>query len=288
MRRTRFATLSALLGAMGCATSPDHHQPTSSAATVEVVTVSDVVWEQLNPARGDQSPKAGTLWGDRKGVVPTGYLIRFEDGFCSPPHIHNVSYRGVVIHGLVHNDDPEAARMWLPAGSFWTQPKGEVHITAAKEPNNLAYIEIDEGPYLVLPTVRRFDSGERPVNVAPSNLVWLDAGALTDGTSPRRPQSGGAAISFLWGVVEPGRLRGAMLRLPAGFRGRLVSRAAQLRVIVIQGPVESRAGGALVRTLEPGSYLGADGPTEFGMAAPDEQCLLYVRANGPFTVERIP
>ena len=59
----------------------------------EVVLTSEIEWEQLNPARGDKSPQAGTLWGDRKGTVPTGFLAKFVDGFSSPPHIHNATYR---------------------------------------------------------------------------------------------------------------------------------------------------------------------------------------------------
>ena len=83
----------------------------------EVVLTSEVKWEQLNPARGDKSPQAGTLWGDRKGPVPTGFLAKFVDGFSSPPHIHNATYRAVVISGSIHNDDPEAVDMWMPAAA---------------------------------------------------------------------------------------------------------------------------------------------------------------------------
>ena len=36
----------------------------------------------------------------------------------------------------------------MPAGSFWTQPAGEVHITSARGQETIAYVEIDEGPYL--------------------------------------------------------------------------------------------------------------------------------------------
>ena len=100
----------------------------------EVVLTSDVEWEQLNPARGDKSPQAGTLWGDRKGTVPTGFLARFVDGFSSPPHIHNVTYRAVVISGSIHNDDPDAAEMWMPVGSFWTQPKAKCTLPLPKVP----------------------------------------------------------------------------------------------------------------------------------------------------------
>ena len=48
--------------------------------TTEVVLISEVEWEQLNPARGDKSPQAGTLWGDRKGTVATGFLANAELG----------------------------------------------------------------------------------------------------------------------------------------------------------------------------------------------------------------
>lgn len=103
----------------------------SASAPIRIVLAADVDWQALNPARGEMSPRAGTLWGDRNAEVPTGFLAKFRDGFSSPPHIHNVTYRAVVISGGIHNDDPEAERMWMGSGSFWTQPKGEVHITSA-------------------------------------------------------------------------------------------------------------------------------------------------------------
>ncbi len=100
------------------------HQVETENPTNKVVLSSELVWEKLNPARGDQSPQSATIWGDRKGTEATGFLAKFVDGFSSPPHIHNVSYRAIVLQGLVHNDDPNAALMWMPPGSFWTQPAG--------------------------------------------------------------------------------------------------------------------------------------------------------------------
>ena len=35
-------------------------------SNIKIVSIKDVNWEKLNPARGDKSPQAGTLWGDRK------------------------------------------------------------------------------------------------------------------------------------------------------------------------------------------------------------------------------
>ena len=174
LRKIPFGALGALLfvsAGAGCASAPDISRGVSGA---DIVPVSAVEWGPLNPARGDASPRAGTLWGDRTSAGESGFLVQFKEGFSSPPHIHNVTYRGVVIEGVIHNDDPGAADMWLPAGSFWTQPAGEAHVTSAGDAFNMAYVEIDDGPYLVKPTDESFDSGERPVNLDHTNLVWLD------------------------------------------------------------------------------------------------------------------
>ena len=136
--------------------------PAISVATEKssrIVTINDIEWGYLNPLRGDLSPGAANLWGDRTKDVSTGMLVRFKKGFQSPPHIHNITYRGVVITGLLHNDDPEAEKLWMPTGSFWTQPAGENHITAANGEANLIYLEIDSGPYLVKPADQAFDDG---------------------------------------------------------------------------------------------------------------------------------
>ncbi len=141
----------------------------------EVVTADNVEWGWLNPLRGDKSPAAGKLWGDRTKNEPAGFLVKFNKGFSSPPHIHNITYRGVVIQGLLHNDDEKAEKQWLPAGSYWQQPAGEAHITAADGEENMAFLDIQEGPYLVQPTDEAFDNGERPINVDKTYLVWLNA-----------------------------------------------------------------------------------------------------------------
>ena len=248
---------------------------------------SEVDWEQLNPARGDKSPKAGTLWGDRNGTGPTGFLVKFVDGFESPPHIHNVAYRGVVISGLIHNDDPNADDMWMPAGSFWTQPAGEVHITAAKGSNNLAYIEIEKGPYLVLPTEEAFDSGERPVNVAESNIVWLDASNIVWLDQPGMPVSAnGPKVAFLWGNPQDNQLNGTLVKLPAGFSGKIRSHGSTFRAVVIQGPPQYQVPGETdVKTMEPGSYFSSKGESAHQVSCEaGEECIIYVRMEGKFDV----
>lgn len=169
--------------------------PMASMANDHTVIATDnIEWGLLNPLRGDASPKAADLWGDRTQNKATGMLVKFNKGFSSPPHIHNITYRGVVIEGLMHNDDPRAETMWLPSGSFWIQPAGESHITAANGQENLIYLEIDSGPYLVLPVAEAFDNGERPINIDKRNLVWLDAQDV------QWLEAGKVQIAYLWGI----------------------------------------------------------------------------------------
>ena len=253
---------------------------------INMILKSEVEWTYLNPKRGDLAPSAGTLWGDRNGTGPSGYLLKPRDGFESPPHIHNVSYRGVVIRGLLHNDDPDAADMWMPAGSFWTQPKGEVHVTAAKGTDSLAYIEIEEGPYLVLPSQEAFDSGERPVNMDKANLVWLDASDITWVNQPAKLTTADSPkLAFLWGDTKEGHLNGTFIRLPAGFDGKLWNHGSIFHAVVIKGLPQLYLGESDPVTLEPGSYFSSERPAGHWISSNHlEESILYVRTNGKYDI----
>ncbi|MEM8672711.1 MAG: DUF4437 domain-containing protein [Cyanobacteria bacterium P01_G01_bin.67] len=259
----------------------------STASKPEVVLMSEVEWSPLNPARGDQSPRAGSLWGDRTGSGASGFLVEFVDGFSSPPHIHNITYRGVVISGLIHNDDPNTENMWLPAGSFWMQPAGDVHITSADDSKNLAYIEIDEGPYLVLPTEEAFDNGEKPINVDKSNIVWLDASNITwiDRSETSSPADE-AKVAFLWGNPQDGDLNGTLVKLPTGFTGKIRTQDSIFRAVMVQGKSQYQISGETEeKTLEPGSYFGSDGETAHQASCEaEEECIIYVRTEGKYDV----
>ncbi|MDJ0808177.1 MAG: DUF4437 domain-containing protein, partial [Gammaproteobacteria bacterium] len=166
--------------------------------------------------------------------------------------------------------------MWMPAGSFWTQPKGEVHITAAKGSINMALVEIDKGPYLVLPPVEAFDSGERPINVDASNIVWIDPHGMP--ASAR-----GVKVAFLWGNLEDGQSNGTFVKLPPGFTGKIHSHGSTFRAVVIKGQPQYL--GADVKTLEPGSYFGSQGGAVHQIASvAEEESILYVRTDGKYEV----
>lgn len=191
-----------------------------------IIATKDIKWGLLNPLRGDASPRAADLWGDRTKNSATGMLVKFNPGFSSPPHIHNISYRGVVINGLMHNDDPNAEKTWLGTGSYWTQPAGDVHITAANGKTNLIYLEIDSGPYLVKPADQAFDNGESAINVDNRNLVWLSA---KDIMWLNRFH---VKIAYLWG--KTGAPHGSFVKLPAGFTGTIKGLDG-LKAVVIKG-----------------------------------------------------
>ncbi|MCC5450428.1 DUF4437 domain-containing protein [Rheinheimera sp. UJ51] len=250
----------------------------TTVANIDVVAVEDISWGYLNPARAAKGPSAADLWGDRTQNTPSGILLKFPAGFSSPPHIHNISYRGVVIKGQLHNDDPSAATMWLPAGAYWTQPAGEAHITAANQQINMAYIEINSGPYLVQPTTLAFDNGERPINVDPSNLVWLDA------TESSRLSGTPAKMAYLWEENTASEAHGRLLKLPANFSGNIKTQAASFKAVVIAGSVQLTAPTA-TKALLPGSYFGTDSAQTFAINGhPTEQTLLYINAEQPYQV----
>mgnify|MGYP003677578011 CR=1 FL=1 len=207
----------------------------------QVVTADEVKWGYLNPLRGENSPGAADLWGDR------------------------------------NNDDPGAEKMWMPAGSFWAQPAGEEHITAASGEDNLIYLEIDSGPYLVQPSDQHFDNGERPVNLHESNLVWLDHGDL----KPTHGQPAG--ITQLWGSHQPGALSGTMVRLAPGYRGSIGTDASEFRGVVIQGDVAYRSTDLKeTKTLKAGSYFASAGTFNHEVSTTDGGALIYIRTDGNY------
>lgn len=246
----------------------------------EVVTLETVEWGWLNPLRGDKSPAAGKLWGDRTKNEPAGFLVKFNKGFSSPPHIHNITYRGVVIKGFLHNDDENAEEQWLPAGSYWQQPAGEAHITAAAGQENIAFLDIQEGPYLVKPTSEAFDNGERPLNIDKTNLVWLNANDIE-----WVDEKSNVKTAFLWGSNNDNELRALFLKLPAGFSGNIKNLSPNFRAVVISGRLTHQFSKKEAKNiLEPGSYFGAE-QNATSIISTNIETVIYIRSNGKFKVK---
>lgn len=281
----------AVLAAATCFAAP-LSPANEETAPADIFRVEEAAWGPLNPARGDASPQAADLWGNRGVDQATGFLVRFKDGFSSPPHIHNVTYRGVVIEGLVHNDDPDAEPLWMPTGSYWTQPAGEPHITAARGredgADSLVYIEIQAGPYLVKPEDEAFDNGERPINVDASNVMWLDATDLRRigpaGDDRGDPGESGPAVAFLWGNPNGAEAGGSLLKLPPGFVGTVHTGPSSAQAVVICGEVQLPGAESATRpSLAPGSHTSLASETAHAFST-ETGCVMYLRTASPYQV----
>jgi len=248
----------------------------SKAGEHTIIATTNIEWGLLNPLRGDASPKAADLWGDRTKDVATGMLVKFKKGFASPPHIHNITYRGVVIEGLMHNDDPSAGKTWLPAGSFWTQSAGESHITAAGAQDNLIYLEIDSGPYLVLSADNAFDNGEHSINVDKQNLVWLDAKDV-NWLAENKTQ-----IAYLW--ESPEQASGSFVKLPAGFKGTIENDNG-LKTVIVKGKATYQWSNEKTKTdLSPSSFFSSKTKGKHMINAVTE-VILYINSTGRYSVK---
>ncbi len=271
--------------ASACSNVASKSLPAQQAQSVTVITPDEVSYQSLNPARGDAAPRAGMLWGDITKNVPSGVLLQFSDGFSSPPHIHNITYRAMVIKGAIHNDDPDAATMWMGPGAFWTQPAGELHITAAKPGvGGTGFLEILEGPYLVQPGDMAFDNGERPLNLVRSNMVWMSADELnwleTNDATP------GPMATLLWGDLSPGALSGSLIKLPQGFKGALSTIGGDLKAVIISGEVAHTVHGVRDTTdIGAGGYFASAEDVAHELSCQTvRECLIYVRTDGRFSL----
>ncbi len=238
---------------------------TTVSATEKVIPFDDIKWGLLNPARGDKSPKAFDLWGDRTKNKATGMLVKFEPNFSSPPHIHNITYKGIVIEGLVHNDSQFADYNWLPSGSYWLQPAGQEHVTAAEEVYNMAYIEIDSGPYLVEPIEKAFDTGENPITARAENINWKKIENKIE-------------IASLWGASAMKVPHGFMLKLPTNSSTRLDIEAQDFHLVVIKGAIEYKK-----QILKKGSYIGNSGKENL-LLNTENEAIIYIRTNGKVSI----
>jgi len=253
--------------------SSDLEQETNS--TLEVVLMSEVEWEQLNPKRGINSPKAATLWGDRTGPGPSGFLLKPVDGFSSPPHFHSANYHGVVISGTIHNAEPSVEEVYLPKGSFWIQPARGVHITACKGAC-LAYIEI-EGAFDVLPAEKAIINTTKKSSVLhSSDITWIDLpGFKASFNVPK--------LAVLWGKLQDDLPSGTLVKLPPHFSGKMYKNDTTFHAVLIQGRIKLKESGETnIKILEPSSYFSSKGSVYQISCEGREDCILYLRSEGMF------
>ena len=168
--------------------------------------------------------------------------------------------------------------MWMPTGSFWTQPAGEDHTTAANDKTNLIYLEIDEGPYLVKPSKEHFDNGERPINVHADNMVWLQKSDLVN------IAANGVSVAYLWG--ETSSVYGTLVKLPKGFKGSIKSNGDEFKAVVIKGSINYTQNNTPRQIeLNAGSYIESSTAAHHSVeSANQSETIVYVRTSSKFSV----
>ena len=182
------------------------------------------------------------------------------------------------MNGELHNDDENAPTMWMPLGSIWTQPKGQPHITSAQGKNAMAYIEIDSGPYLVKPVSESFESGEKPINIDSSNVIYLgkDESKLID-------KNCNAQIAYTW--KKKNGEKGYLLKLPVVSIGKIFSEGTVFFRNVIKGNVAyTMPNSENPIDLDRGSHFRSKAKAIHDISV-NEESLVYIRTNNKFIVK---
>ena len=95
----------------------------------------------------------------------------------------------------------------------------------------------------------------------------------------------GPKLAFLWGNPQDNQLNGTLVKLPAGFTGKIYSHGSTFRAVVIKGQPQYQVSETDVKTLEPGSYFSSKGESVHQVSCEaGEDCIIYVRMEGKFNV----
>lgn len=167
----------------------------------------------------------------------------------------------------------------MPPGSYWTQPKGGVHITSAKGADTVAFIEIDDGPYLVRPVEAAFGSEEEIINTDVADLPWVDATSWS--STPGAAGPCGApmpCVAPLWGAAGGSDPGAVLLKLAPGSGDEVAPTAGMFRVVTVAGRTMTAGADGEV-ALDPGSLVTSGSAVALA-CADGAECLLYLRTEG--------
>jgi len=139
----------------------------------------------------------------------------------------------------------------------------------------------------VQPSNEAFDNGELPINMAASNITWLNANDVTwVNKTATAQQADNVQVAYLWGQPRAGEKNGTFLKLPSGFDGTLKSGTAVLRAVVIRGDIQHQhAGNPDPLKLRTGSYFGSKSQAQHELTCKSgNACIIYVRTEGHYNV----
>ncbi len=107
-----------------------------------MVTPDQVDYQPLNPARGDASPQAGTLWGDLDDGGLSASFVKLPAGHTSDLSVESDRLRAVIVDGaLIHSVAGLETQSELGAGGFFESDAGVPHALACHpESDCLVYV----------------------------------------------------------------------------------------------------------------------------------------------------
>ena len=111
-------------------------------------------------------------------------------------------------------------------------------------------------------------------------MVWLNASDIKWVAKKSKIET-----AFLWGSHEKNQLRATLLKLSAGFKGKIENLSPNFRAVVISGSLTHQFSKKDNKNeLEPGSYFGAEENSKFKIST-DKETVIYIRSNGNFKVK---
>lgn len=121
MQSVQFKYLAALAVALAVSAGASAQAPEKSIN----VSVNDLKFYEL----GKEKIPVARGYGDPATGAHSNY-IKLPGGATSPMHTHSNDYYGVVIAGVVANEqNPAGPDRPLAPGSYWFQKGGEAHVT---------------------------------------------------------------------------------------------------------------------------------------------------------------
>lgn len=111
-----------------------------------VIAAPDLPWTPEDPVGHH---RLATLWGDfNRGQA--GVLLKLPGGFKSSVHAHTADYRAIVISGTWVHVVPESGEgegIKLTLGSYWTQPRDQMHEDECVSPEGSVFFRFSEGKF---------------------------------------------------------------------------------------------------------------------------------------------
>ena len=136
----RILKLSLALSLAGFVSPALSAEPQKSSVEIQIAKKA-LVWNGFNKGIRIAFAKGNAKTG------PLSFFLRMRPGYRSGKHTHGGNYHGVVLEGTITNPVAgSSSAKRLAAGSYWFQPKAQIHETNCVSNNHcVVYIQQQMG-----------------------------------------------------------------------------------------------------------------------------------------------